>query len=103
MPIRLDRWIRSNEAASTARTPSSAVPLAAQSRDDPDPYSFPAMTSSGTPSAAYRWAASYMVICSPPGRCRVYPPSVPGASRLRSRMLANVPRIITSWLPRRDP
>ena len=29
--------------------------------------------------------------------------SVPGASRLRSRMLAKVPRIITSWLPRRDP
>ena len=33
----------------------------------------------------------------------VKPPSVPGASRLRRRMLANVPRIITSWLPRRDP
>ena len=68
MPIRLDRWIRSNEAASTARTPSSAVPLAAQSRDDPDPYSFPAMTSSGTPSAAYRCAASKIVICSPLGQ-----------------------------------
>ena len=69
MPIRLDRWIRSKDAASTARTPSSAVPLAAQSRDDPEPYSWPAMTSSGTPSAAYRCAASKMVICSPPGRC----------------------------------
>ena len=34
---------------------------------------------------------------------RVTPPSVPGASWLRSRMLANVPRIITSWLPRREP
>ena len=31
------------------------------------------------------------------------PPSVPGASWLRRRMLANVPRIITSWLPRRAP
>ena len=37
------------------------------------------------------------------GRFFVKPPSVPGASRLRSRMLANVPRIITSWLPRREP
>ena len=36
----------------TARMPSSAVPLAAQSRDDPEPYSRPAMTTSGTPSAA---------------------------------------------------
>ena len=40
--------MRSKEAARTARTPSSAVPLAAQSRDDPEPYSLPAMTSSGT-------------------------------------------------------
>ena len=31
------------------------------------------------------------------------PPSVPGASWLRSRMLANVPRTMTSWLPRRVP
>ena len=31
------------------------------------------------------------------------PPSVPGASWLRRRMFANVPRIITSWLPRREP
>ena len=31
------------------------------------------------------------------------PPRCPGASLLRSRMLANVPRTITSWLPRREP
>ena len=31
------------------------------------------------------------------------PPSTPGTSWLRSRMFANVPRIITSWLPRREP
>ena len=31
------------------------------------------------------------------------PPSTPGTSWLRSRMLAKVPRIITSWLPRREP
>ena len=35
----------------TARTPSSAVPFAAQSREDPEPYSLPASTTSGTPSA----------------------------------------------------
>ena len=30
-------------------------------------------------------------------------PRCPGRSWLRSRMLAKVPRIITSWLPRREP
>src|SRR5690625_1820808 len=40
---------------------------------------------------------------SPVGHYVVLPPSVPGASILRIRILANVPRIITSWFPRRDP
>src|SRR2546423_13964826 len=44
-----------------------------------------------------------MVVCSPDRWLTVNPPSTPGTSWLRSRMLANVPRIITSWLPRRDP
>src|SRR6185437_15084039 len=43
-----------------------------------------------------------MLICSPSGSLSVTLPSVPGASWLRSRMFANVPRIITSWLPRRE-
>ena len=51
IPTRLERWIRSKLSASTARTPSSAVPFAAQSREDPDPYSLPARISKGTPSA----------------------------------------------------
>src|SRR5207249_5724630 len=33
----------------------------------------------------------------------VQPPSVPGTISLRRRMFANVPRIMTSWLPRRAP
>ena len=51
MSMRLQRWIRSNDVASTALTPSSMVPLAAQSRDDPEPYSAPATMTSGTPSS----------------------------------------------------
>ena len=43
--------MRSKLSAMTARTPSSRVPLAAQSRDEPVPYSLPAKTTSGTPSA----------------------------------------------------
>ena len=35
----------------TARTPSSCEPFAAQSRELPEPYSLPASTTSGTPSA----------------------------------------------------
>ena len=50
--------MRSNDSAITARTPSSFVPLAAQSRDEPEPYSLPASTTSGTRSSAYCMAAS---------------------------------------------
>ena len=52
MPIRFERWIRSKLSAMTALTPSRRVPLAAQSRDDPVPYSLPATTTSGVPSSA---------------------------------------------------
>src|ERR1035438_1831508 len=45
MPTRLVRWMRSKLSAITAFTPSSITPLAAQSRDDPEPYSFPARIS----------------------------------------------------------
>lgn len=58
MPTRLLRWIRSNDSARTARTPRRTVPLAAQSREEPVPYSFPAMTMSPVPVSAYFWAAS---------------------------------------------
>src|SRR6478752_5910058 len=42
----------------TATTPSSLVPFAAQSRDEPEPYSLPARTSSGTSSSRYLAEAS---------------------------------------------
>ena len=58
MPTRFERWMRSNDLAMTARTPSSSVPLAAQSRDEPVPYSAPATTMSGTPASLYFMAAS---------------------------------------------
>ena len=51
MPTRFERWMRSKLSAITARTPSRRVPFAAQSRDEPAPYSAPAITTSGTPSA----------------------------------------------------
>ena len=63
--------------------------MAAQSRDEPAPYSRPARTMSGVPSARYRSAASKIVSCSPVGWCAVKPPSTPGASRFRKRMFAN--------------
>ena len=50
--------MRSNERAITAFTPSSWVPLAAQSRDEPVPYSSPPNTMVGMPSATYFMAAS---------------------------------------------
>ena len=50
--------MRSKLSAITALTPSSIVPFAAQSRDDPEPYSLPAMTTSGTPASWYFIEAS---------------------------------------------
>ena len=103
MPTRLARWIRSKLSAITARTPRSRVPLAAQSRDDPVPYSLPATTTRGLPSALYRSAASKMAIRSPEGTWTVTPPSTPGTIWFLRRMLAKVPRTITRSLPRREP
>src|SRR5260363_50460 len=39
MPTRFERWMRSKLRAMTALTPNNCVPLAAQSRDEPVPYS----------------------------------------------------------------
>ena len=49
MPTRLLRWMRSKLFAITALMPSSIVPLAAQSRLEPVPYSSPAKITVGTP------------------------------------------------------
>ena len=43
--------MRSKLCAITARTPSSFVPFAAQSREEPDPYSRPASTIRSVPPA----------------------------------------------------
>ncbi len=44
--------MRSKDCAITARTPSSFVPFAAQSREEPEPYSLPARTTRGVPDSA---------------------------------------------------
>jgi hypothetical protein len=58
IPTRFARCMRSKVSAITAFTPSRLVPFAAQSREDPVPYSLPAITTSGTPAAMYFIAAS---------------------------------------------
>ena len=58
MPTRFERWMRSKLSAITALTPRSAVPFAAQSRDEPVPYSMPPKMTSGTPCAFQAIAAS---------------------------------------------
>ena len=50
--------MRSKLLAMTALMPSSAVPLAAQSRLEPVPYSAPASTTRGVPSCWYFMDAS---------------------------------------------
>ena len=51
MPTRLLRWMRSKLRATTALMPSRYVPLAAQSRLEPVPYSSPAKITVGVPAA----------------------------------------------------
>ncbi len=50
--------MRSKLRATTAFTPSSWVPLAAQSRLEPVPYYSPARITVGVPAAMYCMAAS---------------------------------------------
>ena len=52
MPIRLERWMRSKRLGDHRPHAEQAVPLAAQSRDEPEPYSLPPRTTSGMPCAA---------------------------------------------------
>ena len=58
MPTRFERWMRSKLWAITALTPSKVVPLAAQSREEPLPYSMPPKITNGTFSFWYFIEAS---------------------------------------------
>ena len=103
MPTRLLRWIRSKLTASTARTPNSNVPLAAQSRLLPVPYSVAGehdqrhVFFADTPWPRRRCSSLAV------GQVARDAPFGARSQRLRMRMLANVPRVITRSLPRREP
>jgi hypothetical protein len=60
------------------RTPSSIVPLAAQSRDEPVPYSLPAMITSGVPPPAYAIARRRTTSARHPGAVARPPPFLAG-------------------------
>ena len=108
MPTRLLRWMRSKLRAITALTPSSSVPLAAQSRLEPVPYSSPPKT---TGRRAFGHVLHRRVVDEHLLAARLEQRDAaflaravgPGIIRFLMRTLAKVPRIITSWLPRRAP
>ena len=58
IPIKFERCILSKLSAITAFIPNNLVPLAAQSLDEPVPYSFPAKTTNGIFFFSYSIAAS---------------------------------------------
>ena len=58
MPIKLDLCILSKLSAITTLIPKSFVPFAAQSLDDPVPYSFPPITTKSVPLFLYSSTAS---------------------------------------------
>ncbi len=81
----------------------AAEVVARSSRELPVPYSWPASTINGVPASAYFSAASKMLTTSPWPATFVTPPSTPGTIRFLMRTFANVPRVITRSLPRREP
>ena len=58
IPIKLDLCILSKLSAITAFIPNNFVPFAAQSRDEPVPYSLPPMTTKSVPLFLYSTTAS---------------------------------------------
>ena len=85
--------------------PSRMVPLAAQSREEPVPYSLPASTTSGVPSALYASPRRRSPASRRRRRRRVQRVAafLAAQHQVLMRMLAKVPRTITSSLPRREP
>ena len=99
IPTRFDLCILSKLSAITAFIPNNFVPFAAQSLEEPVPYSLPATTTKFVPLFLYSIAASYTLICFPSGCNIVKPPSVPAAISFLILIFPNVPLNITSWLP----
>ena len=83
MPTRFERWMRSKLSAITEETPSSAGALAAQSREEPEPYIFPARMMRSEPCSRACRAASNSEATSPVNESKVQPPKRPSASLLR--------------------
>ena len=87
----------------TALTPSSFGPFAAQSREEPVAVLLPGQDDQRHPlrAVALRCVEDRHLLARRAGA-----PSSPfraGDEQVASRTFANVPRIITSWLPRREP
>ena len=77
--------------------------MAAQSRLEPLPYSLPASTTSGVPVVPVAHGGLVDARDLAGGQVRRPGALLARASSLRRRMFPKVPRIITSWLPRREP
>ena len=104
MPTRFERWIRSKLSAmhepDAEQRRTLGRPVARRARavfaagDDRQRHAFGGVAHRDVVDEA-------LLAVGQVDRVRALP--CPPTSRLRSRMLANVPRIITSWWPRRAP
>ena len=95
-PATLNLDVQALEEVLKNFTPNKKVPLAAQSLEDPVPYSCPAITISGTFSFIYCMATSYMGKIFLLDLSFVKPPSIPGTIWLRILIFPKVPLAITS-------
>ena len=100
--MRFERWIRSNDSAMTTFTPSSDVPFAAQSREDPEPYSLPArMTRAARPPRSSGRVVDRRLVA---GREVDREATLDARHQLVAQTdVRERPRIMISWLPRREP
>ena len=84
------------------RAACGPCPVRTGARDEPVPYSLPAKMTSGVPALILHRRVVDRHL-APSGSAQVAPPSLPPSISFLMRMLAKVPRIITSWLPRDAP
>ena len=100
---RFERWMRSYDSRSPPARRAGSAPSPPSRATSPSRTPCRRARSAACPRRGSARDASKIVISSPDGTCTVHVPSEPGTSWLRRRTFANVPRTITSWLPRRAP
>jgi len=96
MPTKFERWMRSKDSAMTARDAEETRAFGGQSREDPEPYFFAGEDDERRAALGVLHRGVVNGHRFAFGQEAGDAASVPGASLLRRRTLAKVPRTMTS-------